>query len=208
MNRKRGAANSMTDESILRGGHAKMALALRLGHSDEAIEVYRRAIQRFGEPSDWPQAAFTYDPRAAPRLPEPARYVPINFFEKRLHTLEEAVAELRQSVAELRDVVAELGEALRVRPLVLSTEIIDLNSEDYSLHRPIPIVIEESEEETVASFPETETYGSGSTPSEAIGELKRQIASLYDDLANSDPSEFGKLPAAWWRILQYYVSKQ
>ncbi len=127
-------------------------------------------------------------------------YMPINL-EERLRTVEEAVAGLRETVA-------ELSEALRERPLVLSTEIVDLGSENYSLCHPIPIVIEESEEEIVASFPETETFASGGTPSEAIGELKRQIVLLYEDLANSDPAEFGKLPAAWWRILQYYISKQ
>ncbi len=208
MNRKRRAANSITDASTLRVGHARVHFGLEHTPPDEAIDVYRQMIRRLGDPTDWPEGALTRDPRAAPRLLESARYVPINLFEKRLHTVEQSLSELRQTVAELRDVVGELGEALRVRPLVLSNEIVDLSSEGYSLRRPIPIVIEESEEETVASFPETETYGSGSTPSEAIGELKRQIASLYDDLANSDPGEFGKLPAAWWRILQYYVSKQ
>jgi hypothetical protein len=178
-----------------------------LGHSQDMVEAEGAANIGLIEAGSWFRSEFPHRRGTAwPRTRPGPRYVPVN--EGRLRRLDEAVGELRQTIAELRNTVGELTEALHARPLVLSTEIVDLSSRDYLVRHPIPIVIEESEEETVASFPETETFGAGGTASEAIGELKKQIIWLYEDLATSDPDEFGKLPAAWWRILQHYVSRQ
>jgi len=101
--------------------------------------------------------------------------------------------------------VTKLSEALLSRPVVLNTSIVDLGSEKHRVLQPIPIVIEEYSGSAVAVFPETETFGSGVTQSEAIGELKRQIVLLYDDLKEADPEDLGKLPAAWWRVLRHYM---
>jgi len=51
--------------------------------------------------------------------------------------------------------------------------------------QPIPIVIEELEEEVVASFPEIETYATGVNEAEAINNLKKSITELYRDLMNA-----------------------
>lgn len=159
---------------------------------ESVIERYREAARQAKERQRWPIIGPTPEPRAAVPAGELRRYVPVNH-EQRLRALETAVA--------------QLAEALQDRPVTSSTSIVDLNSEEYSVRHPIPIVIEDWHEEVVATLVETEAFGAGATPSEALSELKRRIIALYEDLSSSDPEEFGKLPAAWWRVLQHYVIK-
>lgn len=188
------------DDTLTLVGFSKGPFELATSPGEGARDLYNLMIQYYGEPRDWTQFSLTQEPRPGRRPTESPRYVPINL-EKRLRTLEETMAALGEALIELK-------EALRDRPIAYSSQIVDLGSEEISLRHPIPIVVEECDEQTVASFPETETFGSGGTPSEAIAELKRQIIFLLHDLATSDHREFGKLPAAWCRILQYYISDQ
>jgi hypothetical protein len=120
------------------------------------------------------------------------RYVPVNL-EDRLKRLENSVA--------------EVSEALLSRPVVFSTMIVDLNAPQYSVQHPIPVVMEEYREEAVATFPEVEAHGWGTTPAEAINDLKEQVVLLYEELTTADPQELGKLPTAWSRVLRHYVAK-
>lgn len=110
-------------------------------------------------------------------------------------------AAVRTEVAHLRAELAELREDLRSRPTVKGAVLLDLAGEGLELLQPVPVVIEEYEEEVVASWPEVETYGSGDTISEAITELKGEIASLYRDLVSSTDEQLGRLPRGWKRVL-------
>jgi hypothetical protein len=149
------------------------------------------------EEERWPFAAAIDGWQTSIELVDLGRLVQMNL-ENRLRIVQAEIAELRKSV-EL------LGMALSERPVTSSSWIIDLDSEDYSLRYPIPIVMEDWQDEVVASFVETELFGSGTTPSEALTELKRRIVALYEELAGADPETFGRLPRTWWRVLQYYM---
>jgi hypothetical protein len=114
---------------------------------------------------------------------------------------------LEDRLQRLEGSVTQLSEALLSKPVVFSTKIVDLNSTDCSVQEPIPVVIEEYADESVATFAEVEAHGFGVTPAEAINDLKEQITELYDDLSTADADELGKLPTAWWRVLRHYVAK-
>ncbi|TKJ29696.1 MAG: hypothetical protein CEE40_07605 [Chloroflexi bacterium B3_Chlor] len=179
------------DAELLQMGHSKIALELKHTPPKTSIDFYRQIARYIGEFKEWhltaPEESWsTVRARVLPR------YVPINL-EERLHRLEESVV--------------VLSEALLTRPVVSSTMIVDLNSKQYSLRHPIPIVVEEWTKEAIATLPETETYGSGLTPAEAINDLKEQIILLYEDLETTDPEALGRLPRAWRRILRHYVAK-
>jgi hypothetical protein len=124
-----------------------------------------------------------------------------------MEVLPRTPANLEDRLLRLESSVTRLSEALLSRPVVSSTRIVDLNSVDYFVQQPIPVVIEEYTEESVATFPEIEAHGFGVSPAEAINDLKEQIVLLYEDLDRADPQVLGKLPTAWWRILQQYVAQ-
>jgi hypothetical protein len=125
----------------------------------------------------------------AERVPQ---YVPINL-EERLQRVEDAVA--------------RVSDALSTRPIVSSTQIMDLNSDEYTVRYPIPVIIAERIEEITATFPEIETQGRGSTPAQAINDLKEQIVLLYEDLEAKEPEGVDDLSRGWWRVLGHYVAK-
>ena len=96
-------------------------------------------------------------------------------------------------------------EQLEERPLIYNAKINELLAKKYSLSRPLDIVIEKYNNEYVAKIPEIEIFGSGTTESESIINLKREIIDLYEDLVTSDESELGVLPAMWKRILSNMI---
>ena len=73
------------------------------------------------------------------------------------------------------------------------------------LNRPLFVSIEEDENEVVASAPELQASGFGSTDSEAIDDLKIVLGRLYQDLSETPDHELGKLPLAWRRLLMGIV---
>jgi hypothetical protein len=116
------------------------------------------------------------------------------------------VAELRSKVRDLEQRLAEVSVSLEGRPTVVSTFILDLGRQQYEVMAAIPLVIEHFVEEVVARWPELCLYGSGSTESEAISDLKDRIVELSDDLRTTDEATLGKLPREWKRILAKTVS--
>jgi hypothetical protein len=114
---------------------------------------------------------------------------------------------LETRLERLEGSVLKLSEALLSRPVVSTTWIVDLNSPEFVPKHPIPVVVEEYSDEVVATFPEVEAHGWGTTPAEALNDLKEQIVLLYQELTTADPEELGKLPTAWARVLQHYVAK-
>ncbi len=136
-------------------------------------------------------------PRLRPRTGP--QYVPINI-EKRLAGVDEAVADLSKAVAELR-------QALSQRPITSYTAIVDFNSDRYSARHPIPVAIEKRGKATIATFAELGVQGNGSTPMEAINDLKERVISLYEALEDEDPAEPSTLSSVGRRVLRYYVGE-
>ena len=185
-------------EILTQGGQAQVGHALgKVPSGDPWEDLERHFSESRLQGPQWRLLDFPPHWQPALEVTRRTQYVPVN--------LEERLDMVQRTVSQLANAVADLREALRDRPVMSNTSIIDLNSEQYSLRYSIPIVMEEWDDEVVATLVETETFGSGATPSEALSELKRRIVALYEDLASSDPGEFGMLPAAWWRILRHYV---
>lgn len=179
------------DAVMLQTGRPEMPFELTHTKTKGAIDFYRQVVRYLGEGGEWPLTTQeeSWPTVRARGLP---RYVPINF-EERLHRLEESVA--------------MLSEALLTRPVLSSTQIVYLNSDEYSVRHPIPVVIAERNEEVTATFPEIETQGKGSTTAEAINDLKEQVIVLYQDLEAKDPEMLDGLPRGSWRVLRHYVAK-
>ena len=98
---------------------------------------------------------------------------------------------------------AELSEPSIPRALYL-TEI----SESLSFKTAYPVTVAYEDGEHVARLIDLNLYGSGDTEYEAVAMLKREIASLYEELAITPDKELGKHPKEWKRFLLDHVSKR
>ena len=98
----------------------------------------------------------------------------------------------------------QMIEDLELRDSTNSTAIYDLNAAYYLVH-PVQILIQESEDYCLASWPELNLYFEGQAASEAIAGLKEEIATLFDDLVSTPASELGILPKQWLRTLKLVV---
>ena len=123
-------------------------------------------------------------------------------------SLEQEVKALTQGVKMLDRRLCEVIDGIRERPIVTPAHLLDLGSADFYLPSPIPIVIEEYEQEVVARVPELELHGSGDTEPEAVADLKSSFIELYLDLESTAAENMGKLPARWWTLLTKLVEKR
>jgi len=115
--------------------------------------------------------------------------------------------EFEEKIDLLLETMNELLNSLREKPISNNTFLRDLNSNKYTLKEKIEIIIEEYPNETIAKWPELEVFGQGASLSEAILDLKREIADIYEDLSNTGEKELGKIPRMWLRILKKLIMK-
>lgn len=80
-----------------------------------------------------------------------------------------------------------------------STTVADLGG--LALSSPLTVTLEDYGEEFIASWPEVEAFGSGTTEAEAINALKDEVCTLYSELASTPADKLGKLPRRWKQTL-------
>lgn len=86
--------------------------------------------------------------------------------------------------------------------------ISDLGNENYTLIKPILILIEEySDGDIIARFPALEAYGVGETDAIAITDLKSTMLDLYDELTEIPLDMLGTSLQEWVRILKKIIVK-
>lgn len=113
---------------------------------------------------------------------------------------------LREQIETLREQVATLTSALQDRPLVSSSQLFDLGDDRLRVQVPIPIILQETDTEALARWPEVRTSGTGPTLSEAIVDLKADIADLYLDMSGRDPVSLGLIARDILRLLQLHIT--
>lgn len=79
--------------------------------------------------------------------------------------------------------------------------VADLGNPALVLRTPLIVTLEDFGEEIVASYPEVEAFGSGTTEADAINALKDEVSGLYSELASVPDNKLGKLPRRWKRAL-------
>jgi len=110
--------------------------------------------------------------------------------------------DLRRTVDGLRARVNRIEHELEDRPVTYLSVVTDLGDKRYTLLADVTIVLEEYKDEVVARWPDVEVYASGTTESEAVAGIKRQIVELYEELRTMKPGTLGRLPLSWKRILR------
>ncbi|HAS04714.1 MAG TPA: hypothetical protein DCR71_02990 [Dehalococcoidia bacterium] len=111
------------------------------------------------------------------------------------------IDKLSDKIDELTERIGELSYQIYI------SYIFDLNSDIYSLKYPIPVNIEESSDEYIASIPDLSLYAQGDNETEAIITLKDEIIALYSDLLQ-DKNNLGKIPQSWKNSLESFIEKR
>ena len=107
----------------------------------------------------------------------------------------------------LRARVNRIEHELEDRPKTYLSVVTDLGDKRYALLADITIVLEEYKDEVVARWPDVEVYASGTTESEAVAGIKRQIVELFEELRTMKPGTLGGLPLSWKRILRRAIKR-
>ena len=123
-----------------------------------------------------------------------------------INVIKDDLKSIREYVSSQKENIDRLCEELEDRPIIKHTQLFDIDKELYVI-QPIPVVIEEYENEVIASFPEIEVFGVGANEPEALISLKSEIKDLYYDLIESPKETLGKLPLSWYRVLERIITK-
>lgn len=113
---------------------------------------------------------------------------------------------LKSELISCRECIDKLYSEFVDRPIIKETRLFDI-TKDLEVIEPIPIVIEETEDEVVASFPEVEVFAVGAGESEAITNLKLEISELYYELIDKPDEHLGRVPQGWKRVLGKVMRK-
>jgi hypothetical protein len=117
----------------------------------------------------------------------------------------QVVTRLDQKLQEALDEIHRLQDELSRRPLVSTINLHDLGTDTLRVKLPISVVLHEMDEESLARWPETRAYGIGSTLSEAISELKQNIATLFFDLKARPMDSLGEIALDTLKILELHL---
>ena len=123
---------------------------------------------------------------------------PSVWFQADLQMVQTQLAALREEIAELRTLLQE-------RPSVASSTLHDLGVEGLEVTVPIPIILEETDDEASARWPEVRASAVGSTLGEAMVSLKAEVADLYWDLNGRDPKILGEIANDTLRTLRAHI---
>jgi hypothetical protein len=100
-----------------------------------------------------------------------------------------------------KELARETTEDVRRPDRVWSISISGAGDPRYRLRFPLTVMIEDYRDEFVCSWPEVETWGSGSTEAESINAFKDELVRLCDDLLGTPLEQLGKNPRRWLSAL-------
>ena len=172
------------------------------GLSEEEEWMYRAPFQEdqitflhshFG-PLNWPLSV------GVTRVRPPESSSDVSQLNTKLSLMQQELSNCMELLRGLADSIDQLSETR-----ITAINSIGHDTDFHILNRPLFITIEEDENEVVASAPEIQASGFGSTDSEAIDDLKIALGQLYLDLSETPDHQLGKLPLAWRRLLMEIV---
>ena len=120
--------------------------------------------------------------------------------KRQIDDLDSKVESVKSELQRCEEGIDAILDELREKPIIKQTELFEID-ETLEVIKPIPVVIEEYNDEVIATFPEIEVFGVGSGEAEAIGSLKQEIRKIFFELEKIDDDELGKLPITWKRVL-------
>jgi len=126
--------------------------------------------------------------------------------KRQVDDLNSQVESVKSELQQCKEGISTILNELREKPIIKQTELFEMD-ETLEVIRPIPVVIEEYDDEVIATFPEIEAFGVGLCEAEAIIDLKSEIRKIFFELEELGDKELGKLPLSWKRVLSKVVKK-
>jgi len=190
------------EPSYFKGGSIQIMGLPTRGHARLVLYPSAEHAQLYGAMGyqDWMQEIYSKF-RRGPEYGEE-----LNELKDRVDELASGLESVREELSSCKECIDRLYEEFTERPIIKETIIFDID-EDLEVITPLPIVIEESDDEVVASFPEIEVFAVGVGEAEAINNLKIQIKELYLELVATPQGQLGKIPRTWRRILEKVIRK-
>jgi len=111
-------------------------------------------------------------------------------------------------IEKLEKEIIELKELLLKKNMKTTTFINGMIDNKYIIKKQIPIIIEESIDETIAYFSEANIFSSGNTTFESIKNLKSSIVDYYIRLKSKDRNELGKIAIYTLDIIEEYIEER
>lgn len=124
---------------------------------------------------------------------------------KSARDLEKEFQRLNEKLQETLDEVRQLRVELSQRPLASTIMIHDLGDKNLKVVLPISVVLNETDDESLARWPETRASGIGATLGEAISELKKNISYLYFDLKSRPLESLGDIALDTLNIFETHL---
>lgn len=115
-------------------------------------------------------------------------------------------AKLEAMVEEVVTTTTELKESFEAQASVNTVHLFSLHDDRYELRAPLPVILEEYEDEVIARWPEIDLYYSADIASEALAGLESEIIQLYTELSSSSLDELGVLPKRWLKTLSRVIN--
>ena len=94
------------------------------------------------------------------------------------------------------------GTGYNRNPFSSNTNLYDLNSQDYSLTKPIDVTIIEEVDCFRAESEDLNLWATGRDIKDALNQLKKEIVILYQELRAESENNLGPRPKSWWQFLQ------
>lgn len=90
----------------------------------------------------------------------------------------------------------------------LVAHITTLAPEPFDVIKEIPVVIQPSDDEFLATFFDANVNASGCTETDAVSNLKDVLVGLFEYLDAQPPSRLGKAPTRQIAVLRQFVRKR
>jgi len=124
--------------------------------------------------------------------------------DEKIESLTKTISSLQEELVLCRERINNLYNEFEGKPNIKTSFIYDVG-EGFEVICPIPIIIEESDDETMITFPDAGVSGFGSTEAEALLNFKKSIIDLYNDLRSTPENELGEIPSGWLRTLNKVI---
>ena len=119
-------------------------------------------------------------------------------------TVDQALHELQAQVQDVRDLLAHLRRGYP-RPIPLE----NLRDARYEVMHSIPVVLEEDEEQYVATWYDADLFGYGDSEQEALDDLCESIVSLWEVLKRESAARgLGDALVKQWAFLQKVIRER
>ena len=91
---------------------------------------------------------------------------------------------------------------------IVTTSVSTLTPAPFIVRRPIPVTIQVTDEDSIASFLEANVNASGDTLQEAFRNLCDMLIAKFDFLESLDPAKLGREPQRQLAVLREFVAKE